>query len=129
MPKISLELLKLKMRLLPLQQIEEVLIQMLNPVGSHETEATHLVPSKNSSTRFKELAIHSTSQWKSTFGKVLTTTRSSVESGLDIDWDNSTDPVTVLHACAPDILRLWNDPTVQELLRVRRMRLEDMSGL
>ena len=126
--EITPALLKLRMKLLPLQQIEDVLIQKLNPIGSFETEGTHLTPPLSGKARFKELTVHSTTQWKVAFGKILTS-RTSVDSGADIDWDNPNDPGIVLNACAEDIIKLWNDPTVKELLNERKIRLEDMSGL
>jgi len=127
------------MRLLPLRQIEDVLIRKLNPAGSIENEATHLgssrttLPSgrmhRSGTTRFKEITIHSTFQWKVAFGKLLASVRDSMESGADIDWENPKDPGIVLNACAEDIVKLWNDPTVKQLLQMHKIRLEDMSGL
>ena len=127
--KITPELLKLRMKLLPLQQIEELLIRKLNPIGSAETEATRLVPHGIGKARFKEFTVHSTTQWKVAFGKILTSSRTSIESGADIDLDNPNDPAIVLNACTEDIVKLWNHPTVNELLHERKIRLEDMSGL
>lgn len=117
------------MKLLPLRQIEELLIRKLNPIGSTETEATHLSPHVAGKARFKEFTVHSTTQWKVAFGKILTASRTSIESGAEIDLDNPNDPGIVLNACAEDIVKLWNDPTVHELLREQKIRLEDMSGL
>jgi guanine nucleotide-binding protein subunit alpha len=117
------------MKLLPLQQIEEALIRKLTPIGSIETEGTHLTPHPSGKARFKELTVHSTTQWKVAFGKILTSARTSTESAADIDWNNPNDPRIVLNACAEDIVKLWDDPTVQELLHEQKIRLEDMSGL
>jgi guanine nucleotide-binding protein subunit alpha len=127
--QITPELLKLRMKLLPLQQIEEVLIRKLNPIGSIETEGTSLSPYRTGKARFKELTVHSTTQWKVAFGKILTSARSSIESGADVDWNDPNDPGIVLNACAEDILKLWNDSTVKRLLHEQKIRLEDMSGL
>jgi hypothetical protein len=55
--------------------------------------------------------------------------QASIDSGADIDWDNPNDPGVVLNACAEDIVKLWNNPTVKELLSQQKIRLEDMSGL
>ena len=126
--EMSPELLKLKMKLLPLQQIEGVLIRKLNPIGSHETEGTHLASHQSGKTKFNEISVHSTTQWKVAFGKILTS-RSSTDSGADIDWANPNDPGVVLNACAEDIVKLWNNPIVKELLSQQKIRLEDMSGL
>lgn len=125
------------MRLLPLRQIEDILIRKLNPAGSIENEATRLgshtslsgLIKRRGSAKFKEIAIHSTSQWKVAFGRLLSSARDSMESGEDIDWENPKDPGIVLNACAEDIVKLWNDPTVKQLLHAQKIRLEDMSGL
>lgn len=131
---INHELLKLRMRLLPLQQVEEVLLRKMTPAGSAEFEATHLspvtnLPYKQRSGKFRELAINSTAHWKGAFGRLLATTRTSVDSAADIDFEDPNDPGVILHACSEDIIQLWNDPTVKQLLKAQKLRLEDMAGL
>ncbi|KAF8160891.1 guanine nucleotide binding protein, alpha subunit [Crassisporium funariophilum] len=131
--KIPPELLKLRMRLLPLQQVEESLLRKMTPAGSAEFEATHLSPVTNLPYRtrtgkFKEVAINSASPWKGAFGKLIASARASIESGMEIDFEDPNDPGVVLHACSEDIIRLWNDRTVKALLRAQRVRLEDMAG-
>lgn len=129
------EHLKLRMRLLPLHQVEEALLRKLTPPGSIEFEATHLSSVANfnyatPSTRTrKEIAVNSTSQWKGAFSRVVANTiRSSMDSGMDIDFDDPNDPGIVLHACAEDMIRLWNDPTIKGMLKTRKIRLEDKAG-
>ena len=39
------------------------------------------------------------------------------------------DPSRVLHACADDMITLWNDPTIKAMLRAQAVRLEDLPGL
>jgi G-protein alpha subunit len=133
-PTLTPEHLKLKMRLSPLQQVEEILLRRLRPAGSAELEATQLSSARNlpyAGNNSTEVVINSSAPWKNAFSRLLasTTTRSSFESSQDIDFDDPQDPGVVLHACADDMTRLWNDPTVRELLRVRNIRLEDMAGL
>jgi hypothetical protein len=130
------EHLKLRMRLLPLHQVEAALLRKLTPPGSIEFEATHLssVTNFNYATRSararKEIAVNSTSQWKGAFSRVVANTvRSSMDSGMDIDFDDPNDPGIVLHACAEDMIRLWNDPTIKGMLKTRKIRLEDKAGL
>ena len=128
------ELLKLRMRLLPLQQVEESLLRKMAPAGSAEFEATHLspvtsLPFKMRAGNFKELAINSTTQWKGAFGRLMATARASFESATEIDFEDPNDPGFILHACSEDILKLWNDPTVKRLLKAQKVRLEDMGGL
>ncbi|KAH9485212.1 Guanine nucleotide-binding protein alpha-4 subunit [Psilocybe cubensis] len=127
------ELLKLKMRLLPLQQVEEALLRKMTPAGSAEFEATHLSPATNlpyssRAGKFKEIAINSTAQWKGAFGRLMATARASMDSAADIDFEDPKDPGVILHACAEDIIQLWNDPTVKELLKAKKIRLESMAG-
>lgn len=122
------------MRLLPLRQVEETLLRKMTPVGSTEFEPTHLSPVTNLPQRLrsgkgKEIAINSTSQWKVAFGRIMASTRISQDSGAGIDFEDPNDPGVVLHACAEDIIRLWNSPIVKQLLKVQKIRLEDMSGL
>ncbi|KAF9047374.1 guanine nucleotide-binding protein alpha-4 subunit [Panaeolus papilionaceus] len=132
-PRVTPELLKLRMRLLPLQQVEEALLRKMTPAGSAEFEATHLSPATNLPYRirggkFKEIAINSTAQWKGAFGRFLATARASIESAAQIDFDDANDPGVILHACSEDILRLWKDPVVNQLLNMQRIHLESMAG-
>jgi hypothetical protein len=126
---VSPELLKLKMRLLPLQHVEETLLQKMTPAGSSELEPTHLSSVKKKAGNFRELAINSTTQWKGAFGRLIATARASFESTTEIDIEVPNDAGVILHACSEDIIKLWNDPTVKTLLKARKVRLEDMSGL
>lgn len=130
---ISPELLKLRMRLLPLQQVEESLRRKMTPAGSSEFEATHLspvtnLPYKTKTGKCRELAINSTTQWKSAFGRLIVSARASLESATKIDFEDPNDPGLILHACSEDIIKLWNDPTVKILLKAQKIRLEDMGG-
>jgi guanine nucleotide-binding protein alpha-1 subunit len=124
---VSPELLKLKMRLLPLQQVEESLLRKMTPPGSSEFEPTHLSSVKKKPGKFRELAINSTTQWKGAFGRLIATARASFESTTEIEVPN--DAGVILHACSEDIIKLWNDPTVKALLKAQKVRLEDMGGL
>lgn len=135
-PKLTPEHLKLKMRLSPLQQVEEALLRRLTPVGSVEFEATHLSPVTNLpySNRLGvaggEVAVNSSAPWKTAFNRLMASTgRSSFDSTQDIDFDDPKDPGVILNACAEDMIRLWNDPTVKEILSARNLRLEDLAGL
>ncbi|PPQ98404.1 hypothetical protein CVT24_004083 [Panaeolus cyanescens] len=132
-PTVTPELLKLRMRLLPLQQVEEALLRKMTPEGSAEFEATHLSPVTNLPYRirggkFREIAINSTAQWKGAFGRLIATARTSIESAAQIDFDDANDPGVILHACSEDIVRLWSDPVVKRLLNMQHIRLESMAG-
>ena len=74
--------------------------------------------------------MNSAAQWKGAFGRLLSTNiRDSVDSEFGIDFDDPNDPGVILHNCSEDMIRLWNDPTIKALLKVHKLRLEDMPGL
>jgi len=133
-PTLTSEHLKLKMRLSPLQQVEEALLRRLAPAGSPDFEATHLASltdlpySVRSANGSHEVAVNSLTPWKNAFNRLIPTPRLSVQTH-DIDFDDSKDPGVVLQACSDDMVTLWNDATVKELLQARRLRLQDMAGL
>ncbi|KAG7449581.1 G-alpha-domain-containing protein [Guyanagaster necrorhizus] len=132
-PTLTAEHLKLKMRLKPLLQVEEALLRRLSPGNTAEFEATQLTvptslpyPDRN----YKEPSVNSAVHWKGAFGRLLTPNeqRTSFDSEQGIDFDDPKDPGLVLHNCREDMDHLWNDPTVKELLKVHKLRLEDLSG-
>ncbi|KAJ7932073.1 guanine nucleotide-binding protein alpha-4 subunit [Mycena leptocephala] len=123
-PALTPELLTLKMRLLPLQQVEEALLGKLTPSARfNKAYSASLDPRKP-----QEVSINSTTPWKGAFNRLMNNVRSSVD-GPEVDEpQDSRDARQLLHACSEDIIRLWNDPTVKEVLRAHRLRLEDMAG-
>lgn len=132
---LSPGLRKLMMRLAPLQQVEESLLRKLSPAGSGEDEATHLAQVEDLpySARLgkvrSEVAVHSGSQWKGAFARLVTSVRTSVDSNLDDDFGSDpNDPAVVLNACTQDIFQLWTNPTVQAILTAHNLRLEDKAG-
>ncbi|KAJ3988831.1 guanine nucleotide binding protein, alpha subunit [Lentinula detonsa] len=130
-PTLTVEHLKLKMRLSPLLQVEESLWRRLSPSSAVEFEASHLASITNvpHSTRPKEVYVQSSMAWKSTFSRLLSTsTRDSVESDTGIDFDDPKDPGVILNNCAEDMIKLWHDSTIRELLNVSGIRLEDTPG-
>jgi guanine nucleotide-binding protein subunit alpha len=58
----------------------------------------------------------------------MATSRTSTDSAADIDFEDPSDSGVILHACSEDVIRLWNDSTVKDLLKAQRLRLEDMGG-
>ncbi|GLB37329.1 putative guanine nucleotide-binding protein alpha-4 subunit [Lyophyllum shimeji] len=133
-PTLTPEHLRLKMRLSPLQQVEEALLRKLTPAGSYEFEATHLSPVTNlpysprAGNASGELQLNSLTPWKAAFNRLMTsTTRNSVE-GQDVDFNDPKDPGVILHACKDDIATLWNDPVIKKLLDMQRLRVQDLGG-
>ncbi|KAF8633628.1 hypothetical protein AX15_001317 [Amanita polypyramis BW_CC] len=130
LPGLTPEHLKLRMRLLPLQRVEEALLRRLSHAGSMEFEPTHL-PSLNEQgppPRRKEFAVHSSSQWKVAFGRLLNVTRTSIDDESYIDFNDPDDPGVILNACSEDMKRLWEDPVIRELLQLMKIRLQDLAG-
>ncbi|KAF7795596.1 hypothetical protein EIP86_006759, partial [Pleurotus ostreatoroseus] len=121
-PQLTQEHLKLRLRLVPLLQVEEVLVRKLNPVGSSESEATHVdqtnVP--------REVAVNSQFRWKGIFNRI-TGGRGSLDTEA-INWEDPDDPGRIIHACGDDMIRLWNDPTIQQGLEYQKIRLQDQPG-
>ena len=46
-----------------------------------------------------------------------------------IDASNPDDPVHIVRMCKEDMSELWNDPSVQEILRRKKMRWHEWPGL
>ncbi|KAJ2917898.1 hypothetical protein MD484_g2520, partial [Candolleomyces efflorescens] len=142
-PQIPPELLKRKIKLAPLLNVEGTLIRRLTPEGSGETEATQLgggtsggaggsggVGTGGKSSVVKELAVNSTKPWKDTFNRlVLGEGRDSFESEDAIDWDDPEDPGRILHDLSDDMIKLWNDPITQVLLEKQSLRMQELAGL
>lgn len=125
-PPLTSEHLKLKMRLSPLVQVEEELVRKITLGGSYDSQGRG---TPNFVGRAKEIAVNSTVQWKGVFGRLVNDARDSIDSDHLMDWDDPNDPGIVLHACAADMKALWHDPTIQKLLRIQKLRLEEVAGL
>lgn len=119
-PALTPEHLKLMLRLAPLVKIEELLFQRLCPdqyrskIGTTENE------------RSREAYVNSSSAWKARF---MRKTSGATDEDNVVDWDDRRDPAMVMHACTQDMMLLWRDPTVQRILAVRKIRLEEIAGL
>ena len=115
---------------MPLQGVEEALLRKMSHAGSTEFEPTQL-PSltDDSPRRRKEPAVHSSSQWKVAFGRLLNVARTSLSDESCVDFNDPDDPGVILNACSDDMKTLWNDPVIQELLQSMKIRMEDMAGL
>lgn len=50
------------------------------------------------------------------------------ESEMHGGW-NKGDPTGVMAACRDDVISLWQDPAVRDVLRKHNVRLEDGPGL
>ena len=88
--------------------------------------------SSNSSSKSKnaEVSVHTTSNWKKAFGLgSRLKSKSAHTNEIEGWWDDPSDPVHVVHACAQTMLTLWKDPSVKLRLRELKLRIEESSGL
>jgi hypothetical protein len=116
------------MRLLPLLHLEKSLLKRLDPSGE-DFEATQL--GTNWLTSGRELFVRASSNWKEKLARLR---RHSIDTSTsdrqyDEDFDGPDDPEHVMHACREDMLALWHDPVVRQVLRIGGVRLEEMPGL
>lgn len=124
-PGLSQEHLMLKRRLSPLVQVESALIRRLSPVqhGEREPDESEESPCGAS---LKEVAVNAAAQWKECF-------RSLAGSGRilknELDWDDPNDPGRLLHCCSGDMIKLWKDPSIQQLLKKLEIHMENHAGL
>ncbi|KAJ7145395.1 guanine nucleotide binding protein, alpha subunit [Mycena crocata] len=133
-PTVDDDLLALKMRLSPLIQVEEVLMQRLIPSGPDRSDAARLaqltnIPySERPRNVNREVAVNSATQWKDVFTRLVSSDKDSFDSEKAIDWEDPNDPGVVLHALAEDMKALWNNQTVQALLVRQNLRLQEAAG-
>lgn len=131
-PPLGPEQLKLKMKLSPLLRMENVLIERLSPNAQHHIKGESPDPVFNDASNAPEapavpvrteLTVNSRSTWKSAFKRWA---KGGVE---EIDFDDPTDPGRVLSACKDDMIALWTDPVVRQILDIAKVRPRDQGGL
>jgi guanine nucleotide-binding protein alpha-1 subunit len=131
-PPLSTQHLKLKMKVSPLLQIEEALTRRLTSdatIRIHgETVDSALAPITDIPAR-REVTVNSWYPWKSYFSRPQKSRKSDEDDEHGIDWNDPKDPGRVLHACREDMIQLWNDPVVREILNLAKVRVEELSGL
>jgi guanine nucleotide-binding protein alpha-1 subunit len=115
-----------RLRLLPLLSIEAVLTRHLFPelaasVGSAGggAEAT----SSPTAPGVKEVCVRAGNAWKEVLVKLQRD--KSGKNGVSL----TEELTTVLEACREDIVSMWEDQAVKDMLRRRMVRLQDMPGL
>jgi guanine nucleotide-binding protein alpha-1 subunit len=131
------ELELLQMRLTPLRHIEALLIAKLIPpsedeaasvIGSSAISAYHSHRSRSSehSWRTQEVFVRPGATWK---GALARSSRGRPISLGDTRMHTRDEAQEVLNSSSYDIMTLWNDKLVREVLRRRKIRLEESSGL
>jgi len=142
----------LKSRLQPLRHIEQLLVAKLVP--PNEDEATQLAgpshpiyPSNNpqnhgavNSFRNQEVFIRSGAAWRGALSKARVNNLSVSDndtllygnvrpySAGNAGLETVDEPQKVLHLCQKDLILLWNDQVVREILRRKKVRLEEFPG-
>lgn len=130
--RLPMHLEAIAMRLLPLRHIEALLVAKLVP--PNEEEATHLGVchgEHGGCTHHRhhhhEIFVRPGTTWKGTmlnkarFGRPLSAGTTGQET--------QDESQVALHECRDDMIELWNDRTVRDVLRKRKMRLEESPGL
>lgn len=115
LPLPSSHIRALKLRVLPLMQVEEQLMGRLAAPGETDAVRRGATP---------ELAVAPT--WRNTLNRILGAQDRDEEP--TINFDDPTDPAHVLNLCRDDVKALWADETVHIILQRLGIRLEDQSG-
>lgn len=102
--------------------------------------ARKLLPENFDPERSREICVRANSGWKMTLQRATSpdarpgtatsnSRRTGSRPGTSDGTRNRDDPTAVLAACKEDIVTLWQDPVVKEILRKHNVRLEDSPGL
>lgn len=135
--RLPLHLEAIAMRLLPLRHIEALLIAKLVPPT--EDEPTHLGVYAGDAAAaaaaaglhrypHHEIFVRPGATWK---GGMLHKARSLGRplSAGTTGQETQDESQVALHECRDDMMALWNDRTVRDVLRKRKIRLEESPGL
>ncbi|KAH7907599.1 guanine nucleotide binding protein, alpha subunit [Hygrophoropsis aurantiaca] len=114
---------RIRLRLLPLLSMETNLTRQLLP--------EHYDPSRS-----PEICVRAGSGWKSVLERVTEvnplsthTNRSGHPRPTTSETRSKDDPTLVLAASRDDIISLWEDSAIRDVLKKRGVRLEDTAGL
>ena len=134
--RLPMHLENIMMRLLPLRHIESLLIAKLVP--PNEEEAIHLGICQGDGDgmctihrhhHHHEIFVRPGATWK---GGMLNKARTQYGRPLSAGTtgqETQDESQLALHQCRDDMIALWHDPTVRDILRKRKMRLEESPGL
>ncbi|KIM31194.1 hypothetical protein M408DRAFT_327479 [Serendipita vermifera MAFF 305830] len=115
-PSFTDDLRRLLIKLSPLKQAEELLKMKISLPQEEDGESGIVLADSN------EFSVRSASGWKQAFNKM----RGITSAREDSRFDNG--PASILEACAEDMIALWTDPATKQLLKQRRIRIEESSG-
>lgn len=103
---------RIKMRLSPLISVEEILTRKLSP------SATSL--------NGTEISVRAGSGWVSHLSKMVSKGAARPRSAGATQSDDAT---AILSNCREDIVLLWQDDVIRQILEDRGLRLQEMPGL
>lgn len=138
-PHIPHEIDLLRMRLTPLRHIEALLIAKLIPPSEDDAASfvggssfspyhSHRSTSVERPWRSQEVFVRPGATWKGALAK--SSRRDGRPTSLgDTGMATRDEAQQVLHGCSDDIITLWNNRIVREVLRRRKIRLEELPGL
>ncbi|KAI0073919.1 G-protein alpha subunit [Panus rudis PR-1116 ss-1] len=118
---------RIRLRLLPLLDIEEELTKKLFPeingfkVPDKVSDGTAFPPG------IKEVCVRAGSGWKGVLSSLIGDDDTDKNNRPNTAEDKNN-PTTMLAMCRDDIVALWEDPIVQGVLKKRGVRLQDMPG-
>lgn len=129
----------LRMRLTPLRHIEALLIAKLVPPGEDDASSfaggasfsaykSRRSPSSERSWRTQEVFVRPGATWKGALAKSTRRDGRPISLG-DTGMATRDEAQEVLHNCSDDIIALWHNKFVREVLRRRKIRLEELPGL
>lgn len=121
MPQLTRQHEYLKMRLSPLARLQELLISRLAADFGDATSSC--INSKFATTRGGEFFVRAKALLRRRSSSDMTRSRA-------LKYPEDDDEITnVLDACRDDIVALWRDPIVREILHRRKIHLEEGPGL
>ncbi|QRW00706.1 G-protein alpha subunit [Ceratobasidium sp. AG-Ba] len=126
----------MRVRLSPLSQIADLIANKLSPESSSPTlsplpaePTSDWTATASSNTPATEISVLSSYGWKSALRKLHVGSPSPRPSlDFSIDFDNENDPGRLLVAFHDDLVGLCQNKAVWEMLRRRKVRVENMSG-
>ncbi|CCA67203.1 related to guanine nucleotide-binding protein alpha-4 subunit [Serendipita indica DSM 11827] len=126
-PEITVELRQLKMRLSPLYHVQTVLIEHLACQFDDPSllVAAHQLDKAADGAKTADFVVRSNTSLNGFLGKKLGRTDEHEQTQLRLDIHEVN---TILRACRNDMIALWKDPTVREILHRRDVRLEEGPG-
>lgn len=124
-PPLSKEHRQIKMRLSPLIQLQDNLIQ--NLAGQFGDDSPRVADVRGQQKRGELLIRGNSNSWKGILGK--RERRKSGERPRSSRGSEEEEAAKVLYACKDDMVSLWRDPVVREILHRRDVRLEEGPGL